>query len=199
MRLVLTDGPTGDGDSVTDTLGSKEYWCDGAMVNVTLATGSWLIGTNKCTVQNMTVTGPNVHIENVRVGEFGPLVGVGLELVNVRGAYAVIIPPVDRLSVRCAGLSAVNSLVAVAACEDEWVANGSETIAVYQDAKAPTGDAGTVFSVDRYTGGLFGRAYETRFYEGVTDTGASKDLMYTAFEFFAVSAGVLALAWFLFG
>lgn len=145
------------------------------------------------------VTGPNVHIENVRVGEFGPLVGVGLELVNVRGAYAVIMPPVDRLSVQCAGLSAVNSLVAVAACEDEWVANGSETIAVYQDAKPPTGDAGTVFSVDRYTGGLFGRAYETRFYEGVTDTGASKDLMHTAFEFFAVSAGVLALAWFLFG
>ena len=53
MRLVLTDGLTGDGDSVTDTLGSKEYWCDGAMVNVTLATGSWLIGTNRCTVQNM--------------------------------------------------------------------------------------------------------------------------------------------------
>lgn len=187
------------------------------MVNVSLSTGSWFIGTTRCTVQHMQVlfelaaglaqtltrapqtTGPNVHIENVQVAEFGSLVGVGLELVRVRGAYAVVMPPENRLSVQCAGLSATNSLVAVAACEDAWVADGPDTIAVYQDARAPSGDAGIVFSVDRYTDALFGRGYETRFYEGVTDVTASKDVMYTAFEFFAVSAGALALSWFLYG
>lgn len=145
------------------------------------------------------MTGPNVHVENAVVGTFGPLVGVGLELVNVRGAYAVIKPRDDRLSVRCAGLRANNSLVAVGACEDSWYIDGTDTVAVYQDAKAPIGDTGTVFSVDKYTSDLFGRAYEARFLEGVTDVDASKDLMYTAFEFAAISAAILVLAWWFFG
>lgn len=144
-------------------------------------------------------TGPNVHIENVEVGTFGPMVGVGLELVNVRGAYAVIKPRDDRLSVRCAGLRANNSLVAVGACEDPWEAYGADTVAVYQDAKSPTGDAGIVFSVDKYTNDLFGRAYQTRFLEGVTDTRASEDLMYTAFGFAGISIAILVLAWWFFG
>jgi hypothetical protein len=147
-------------------------------------------------------TGPNVHIENVEVVNYGSIVGVGLELVNVTGAFAVIKPRDDRLDVDCAGLTAINSRVAVAACTDSWSASGPDAVTVYQDASAPvdsTEYAGRVISVDRYTNSLFGRAYETRFYEGVTDVRSSRDLMDTALIFLAVSAGTLALSWWFFG
>ena len=198
--------------------------CNGSMTTVTLGTATWFMGLGeRCTVDLLNVharrppasqpapplrpsaaqtTGPNVHIENVEVANYGSIVGVGLELVNVTGAFAVSKPRDDRLDVDCTGLNAINSRVAVAACTDSWSASGPNAVTVYQDASAPidsTGYAGRVISVDRYTNNLFGRAYETRFYEGVTDVRSSRDLMDTALIFLAVSAGTLTLSWWFFG
>lgn len=176
--------------SISDRVGSQEFWCDGNLSSVSLGTGSWLIGTRNCTVGRLEVTGTGAHVEGIDVQSYGPLVGVGLELKDLSGATAVIAPPPGGFSVRCTGLSIINSRAAVGGCKDDWSASGDDAVIMYQASTAPTGSPGTLISIDAITN-VFGRPYEARFYEGVTDVDAKREIFFTSLVFAGTSVVIL--------
>lgn len=163
--------------SIDDPTGSAEYYCDGSLDSVTLRAFSWLIGTPNCTVSYLSTIGPGVQIQGVEVLSWGPLVGTQLTLKDIRGSsFAVVAPEAGTFTTVCSGLSVNNSRIAVAGCDGPWSANGESTVAIYQSAPPPSGDATKLISVDAYTS-VFGRRYEARFFEGTTDVDASRDLL----------------------
>jgi hypothetical protein len=199
VRLSVADASkakTIRSGNITDTLGSREFYCDGSLGSVSLGADSWLIGTPSCTVDYLTVTGTGARVEGVDVVSYGPLEGVGLELRDLAGATAVIAPRKGAYSVRCNGLSVFNSRVAVGGCRDTWSANGELAVAIYQASSAPTGTPGTIISIDAITD-VFGRPYEARFFEGITDIGSKKDIFETSLIFLATSLVALFGSWWL--
>ena len=195
-RAEASTGVSYTSGNISDEIGSREYWCDGALGSVSLGPGSWLIGTPNCTVEHLTVTGPGAHIEGVSIDTYGPLNGVDLFLKDLEGGIAVIAPSKGAFSTRCEGLTVVNARVAVGGCRDAWSATGSKTVAIYQASSAPTGDPGTIISIDAITG-VFGRSYEARFFEGVTDVGSKRDIFDTSLVFLASSIVALFGVWYL--
>lgn len=188
-----------DGENITDTVGSSEFWCDGTLPSVSLGPDSWLIGTQKCVVGHLSVTGTGAHVEGIAVESYGSLVGIGLELVDIRGdATAVVAPAKGAFSVKCGGLTVFNSRVAVGGCRDVWSADGPDTVAIYQASSRPTGTPGTLISIDSITD-VFGRPYEARFYEGATDVDAKREIFRTSLVFLGTSAIVLFTSWWLVG
>lgn len=180
--------------NISDTIGSREFYCDGSLGSVSLGPDSWLIGTRSCTVDYLTVTGPGARVEGIHVISYGPLEGVGLELRDLEGATAVIAPKKGAYSVRCNGLSVFNSRVAVGGCRDAWSANGELAVAIYQASSAPTGNPGTIISIDAITD-VFGRPYEARFFEGITDLGSKNGIFETSIIFLGTSLVALFGAW----
>lgn len=175
--------------------GNGDYYCDVPLGNVTLGASTWLIGTKDCVISRLSTTGRNVHVENVSILSYGPLNAVGLELVGVQsGAFAVVAPTNSTFEVQCEGLLVVNASVAVGACRDAWTISGPFGVAVYQSASKPTVlDGASVISVDTYIG-VFGRDYEQRFLEGVTDTSSQQALLGMTAGIAAASLAVLLLS-----
>ena len=184
---------TGD---IIDKVGGNEYWCDGHLGNVSIAAGSWFLGTPNCTVDHLSVTGSGARIEGATIKSYGRLVGVDLHLVELQGATAVVSPAPRTFSVRCNGLSVENASIAVGGCRDDWSATGSKTVAIYQASTKPTGSPGTLISIDAITG-VFGRAYEARFFEGVTDVDSKKEIFETSLAFMGTSLVILFGSWWL--
>ena len=188
-----------DGENITDKTGSMEFWCDGTLPSVSLGPDSWLVGTNNCTVGKLTVTGQGAHVEGALIEAYGPLIGIGLELFDLRGdAIAVVAPTGGSFSVRCQGLTVINAKIAVAGCRDAWSANGEDAVAIYQAASRPSGSPGKLISIDAITD-VFGRPYEARFFEGVTDVDAKREIFYTSLIFLGTSLAILFTSWWLVG
>ena len=182
--------------NISDAVGSREFYCNGPLGSVSLGPGSWLIGTPNCTVEYLTVTGTGARVEGATINAYGPLEGVGLQLRDLQGATAVIAPTKGAFSVRCNGLSVVDARVAVGGCRDDWSATGEKAVAIYQASKAPAGNPGTIISIDAITD-VFGRPYEARFFEGITDVDSKQAIFETSIIFVATSFVALFGAWWL--
>jgi hypothetical protein len=180
--------------NITDTAGSREFWCDGQLGSVSLGPDSWLVGTPNCVVEYLTVTGTGARVEGATINAYGPLVGINLHLQDLRGAVAVVSPKKGAYSVRCEGLTVVDAQVAVGGCRDAWSASGKNAVAIYQASSAPSGDPGTTISIDAITA-VFGRSYEARFFEGVTDIDSKQAIFETSIVFLGSSILVLFGAW----
>lgn len=189
------------GPNFDDISGNGDFYCNSTLANVTLGANTWLIGSqDTCVIGRLSTTGPNCHIENLTVLSYGPLVGTKLQLVDIiSGVPAVIAPDTSVFETNCEGLSVVNASVAVGACRDSWTVSGPTGLGIFQASKAPiVEDGAKIISIDTYVG-VFGRDYEQRFIEGVTDVSNRQAILAYSATAFAISILVLLLVNFVMG